>query len=65
MKLNLSNTLFLSWSIVDVILFIWFWLCWVFIAVRLFPSCSEWGSSLVAVSRLLIAVACLVAKHRL
>ena len=32
---------------------------------RLFPSCSEWGYSLVAMPRLLIVVASLVVEHRL
>ena len=36
--------------------YIYFWLCWVFVAVC--------GLSLVVVSRLLIAVASLVAEHR-
>ena len=37
--------------------FIYFWLCWVFVAAR--------GLSLVAVGGLLIAVASLVAEHGL
>ena len=36
-------------------LFIYFWLCWVFVAMQ--------GFSLVAARRLLIAVASLVAEH--
>ena len=47
------------------ILFIYFWLCWVFIAVcGLFSSCGEQGLLFVVVCRLLIAVASLV-EHRL
>ena len=46
--------------------FIYFWLCWVFIAVRgLFSSCSEPGLLFVAVRGLLTAVGSLVAEHRL
>ena len=44
------------------ILFIYFWLCWVFIAARgLLPSCGERGLLFVAVHGLLTAVASLVA----
>ena len=47
-------------------LFIYFWLHWVFVAVRgLFSSCSEWGLLFVAVRGLLIAVASLVPEHGL
>ena len=46
--------------------FFFFWLCWVFIATRgLFSSCGEQGLLFVAVRRLLIAVASLVAEHGL
>ena len=39
-------------------MFIYFWLCWVFVAARgLFYSCGEQGLLFVAVHRLLIAVA--------
>ena len=44
------------------ILFIYFWLCWVFVA---FSSCSEQGLLFVAVHELLIAVASLVPEHGL
>ena len=48
------------------ILFIYFWLLWVFVAAcGLVSSCSERGLLFVAVRRLLIAVASLVAEHRL
>ena len=47
------------------ILFIYFWLRWVFVAVRgLFSSCGKRGLLFVAVHGLLIAVASLV-EHRL
>ena len=42
---------------------IYFWLCWVFIAVRLPLVAVSGGSSLVAVRGFLIAVASLVAEH--
>ena len=46
-------------------LFIYFWLHWVFVAVRrLFSSCGERGLLFVAVRGLLIAVASL-AEHGL
>ena len=50
-----------------IILFIYlFLLCWVFIAVRAFSCCSKQGDvSLVLVHELLIAVASIVAEHRL
>ena len=44
-------------------LFIYFWLCWVFVAVRSFSSCGVRGLLFVAVHGLLIAVASLVAEH--
>ena len=44
----------------------YFWLCCVFVAVRgLFSGCGELGLLFVAVHRLLIAVASLVAEHGL
>ena len=47
-------------------LFIYLWLCWVFVAVcGLSLVLASWGCSLAAVCRLLIAVAALVAEHRL
>ena len=43
-----------------------FWLCWVFVAAQAFSSCGKQGLlSLAAVHGLLIAMACLVAEHRL
>ena len=47
------------------ILFIYFWLRWVFIAVRAFSSYSKWGPLFIVVRGLLIAAASLVAEHRL
>ena len=44
---------------------IYFWLCWVFIAVRAFSSCGKWGLLFHAVRGLLIVVASLVAEHGL
>ena len=46
-------------------LFLYIWLCFVFAAAQAFSSCSEQGSSLVVVHRLLTAVASLVAEHGL
>ena len=45
-----------------IILFICLKLCWVSLRNGLFSGCSKWGYSLVAVHRLLVAVASLVAK---
>ena len=42
-----------------------FWLYWVLVAAGLFCSCGEQGSSPAVVCWLLIAVASLVAEHRL
>ena len=46
-------------------LFIYFWLCWVFVAAQSFSSCGERGLLLLAVRGLLIVVASLVVEHRL
>ena len=49
-----------------IYLFIYFWLCWVFVAVRgLFSSCGEQGLLFVVVCGLFTAVASLVAEHGL
>ena len=56
---------FLSFLKNFMYVFIYFWLCWVFAAVRAFSSCGERGLLLVAVRGLLIAVASLVVEHRL
>ena len=48
------------------IYYFYFWLRWVFVAVRgLFSSCGERGLLFVAVRGLLIAVASLLAEHGL
>ena len=44
--------------------FIYFWLCWVFMAAWVFSSCGEWGLPFVAVCWL-TAVAALVDEYRL
>ena len=46
------------------LMFIYFWLCWVFIAVQAFLYVSG-GYSLVEVHELLTGEASLVAEHRL
>ena len=48
-----------------IILSIYFWLCWVFIAVQAFSSCSEQRLLFTAVHRLLVVVASFISKHRL
>ena len=49
-----------------IYLFIYFWLHWVLVAARgLFSSCSERGLLFFVVRGLLVAVASLVAEHRL
>ena len=49
-----------------IYLFIYLWLRWVFVAAcGLFSSCGEQGLLFIAARRLLIAVASLVAEHRL
>ena len=47
-----------------ILLIIYFWLCWVFVAAcGASSSCSDRGLLFVAVCGLLIAVASLVAEH--
>ena len=55
-----------------IYLFIYFWLCWVFVSVRglslvaaAFSSCGEWGPLFIAVRGPLTIAASLVAEHRL
>ena len=56
--------LFIYLSIYLIYSFIHSWLRWVFIAARrLFSSCGEQGLLFIAVRRLLIVVASLVAEH--
>ena len=52
-------------SFINIILFVYFWLCWVFVAVRAFSSCRSWTLLFIVVPRLLIAVASPVVEHRL
>ena len=57
---------FLYFSSFIYLFFFYFWLRWVFVAVQgFFSSCGERGLLFVAVHRLLIAVASLVAEHGL
>ena len=59
-------TFFISLMLYLFCLFIYFWLHWVFVAVRgLFSSCGEWRLLFVAVQGLLIEVASLVVEHGL
>ena len=52
--------------LINLSIYFYFWLRWVFVAARgLFSSCGEWGLLFLAVSRLLTAVASLVAEHGL
>ena len=46
-------------------LFVYFWLCWVFVAVQTFSSCGEWGLLSSCGRGPLIVVASLVAEHGL
>ena len=64
----LGNTILLSasWKLVmgrlaDFFLFIHLWLCWIFLA----EHCGDQGLLCIAVHRLPIVVASLVAEHRL
>ena len=57
---------FIFYLFILKILFIYFWLCWVFIAAcGLSSSWGEQGLLFVAVRRFLIAVASLVSEHGL
>ena len=49
----------------EIILFIYFWLCWLFIAVWAFSSCTERVILSVAMHRILMAVSSLVVEHEL
>ena len=48
-----------------IILFIYFWLCWVFVATLRLCLVAASRGPLVTVRRLLVLVASLVAEHRL
>ena len=64
MFVNINMHLFFNKNI--CIFRIYFWLCWVFIAVLRFSLVvASGGDSLVTIRGLLIAVASLVAEHRL
>ena len=61
-----SPTLAGGFFFLKFILFVYFWLRWVFVAAHgLSLVAVEWGLLFVAVDRLLIAVASLVAENRL
>ena len=50
----------------SIYLFIYFWLCWVFVSVRgFFSSCGKRGSLFIVVRGPLTIAASLVAEHRL
>ena len=53
------------WFFLQKFLFVYLWLCWVLLLRGLFSSCGKWGYSLVAMLRLLVAVASLIPEHRL
>ena len=49
-----------------IYLFIYFWLCWVFVSVQgLFSICGKWGPLFIAVRGPLTIAASPVAEHRL
>ena len=65
-RFPLSHILFILLKIFKIILSIYFWLHWVFVAVlRLSLVAASGGYSLAVVLRLLTAVASLVAEHGL
>ena len=58
--------LYVMWIIYFKInLFIYFWLCWVFVAAHGLSLLAESGGYSLVLRGLLIAVASLVAEHRL
>ena len=60
-----SSSFFLRNSFI-IYLFIYFWLCWVFVSVRgLFSSCGKRGPLFIAVRGPLTIAASLVAEHKL
>ena len=67
--ITISSPLYLScdYFLKNILIYlcIYFWLHWVFTAVRAFSSCSKRGLLFVVVRRLLIAVTSLVAEHGL
>ena len=57
---------FLKKNLFKIYLFIYFWLCWVFVFyARASSSCGKWGPLLIAVRGPLTIAASLVAEHRL
>jgi len=57
MLLKTSNLLS---AVLSTFIYLFIWLCWIFVAVLAFsPVVASWGNSLAAVHRLLIAVASL------
>ena len=61
-----SKSVIHSYFLKNNFIYLFIWLHWVFVAAcRLFSSCGQWGLLFVAVRGLLIAVASLVAQHRL
>ena len=64
--LSTGSCLLVTFTLFKKYAFIYFWLHWVFVAAcQLFFSCAERGLLFVVVLGLLIAVASLVAGHRL
>ena len=59
------SLVFFGFVCLFIYLFIYFWLCWVFISVRAFSSCGKRGPLFIAVRGPLTIVASLVAEHRL
>ena len=47
-----------------IYLFIYFWLCWIFIAAHGLSLCNEWGLLFIVLHGLLIMVTSLVGEHR-
>ena len=60
-----GSLLFYFYLFILINLFIYFWLCWVFVAACGLSLVAASGGYSVAVRGLLIAVASLVAEHRL
>jgi len=64
--LGLTFTYLIHFELIFLNVFIYFWLCWVFVAAQAFLLiAASRGYFLVAAHRLLIAVASFVAEHKL